>query len=110
MLDEKTTQSYICSSSDWDCLVEAAFSPNEAAAIAMQRQVNSDSQVFSVGTYIAVIPVILDKREMKKIYSPSVLADIGLHKYADDLSRNLEKTIEETNKTSNKKSGDEPKS
>ena len=107
MSKKKIAQSYICSSADWDCLVEAASSPSEAASLALQKQVQSDSQIFSVGSAIAVTPVVLKKNECEYIYSPSILADIGMHKYADDLSRNLEKSAEASNKNSKKKGPDD---
>ncbi len=89
MKDKKTTQSYICSSADWDCLIESAESPMEAAAAALNRQVNSPSEGFSVGATIEVIPVKLNKKASEFIYSPFVLADIGMHKFAKDLAERL---------------------
>jgi hypothetical protein len=93
MPKEKTSRPYICSSANWECLVEGAFSPNEAAAIALHKQVKNEFDVFSVGATILVTPITLHKKESEYIYSPSVLADIGMYKYADDLSRNLEKNF-----------------
>lgn len=104
MNSDKPTESYICSSADWDCLIEKASSPIEAAALAMQKQVDSETQTFSVGATISVVPVILKKKEAQYIYSPSVLADIGLHRFAGDLSKNLDRQIEEK-KNSKKKKG-----
>lgn len=86
MKDKTTTQSYICSSAEWDCLVESAESPMEAAAAAISRQINSSLEGFSVGSTIEVIPVKLNKKASQYIYAPSVLADIGMHKFAKDLS------------------------
>jgi hypothetical protein len=91
MEKEKKARSYICSSADWDCFVEAAFSPQEAASIALQKQVQSYHDGFSVGATIAVIPVSLNKKDCEYIYSPSILANIGMYSFADDLSRNLRK-------------------
>jgi hypothetical protein len=89
MKDKKTTQSYICSSADWDCLIESAESPMAAATAALNRQVNSPSEGFSVGATIEVIPVKLNKKASEFIYSPFVLADIGMHKFAKDLAERL---------------------
>jgi hypothetical protein len=89
MKDKKQAQSYICSSADWDCLVEAAESPMEAAIAALNRQINSSSNGFSVGASIEVIPVKLNKKDSEYIYSPFVLADIGMHKFAKDLAEKI---------------------
>jgi hypothetical protein len=89
MKDKKTTQSYICSSADWDCLIESAESPMEAATAALNRQVNSPSDGFSVGATIEVIPVKLNKKQSEFIYAPFVLADIGMHKFAKDLAERI---------------------
>lgn len=89
MKDKKQTQSYICSSAEWDCLVESAESPMEAAITAMNRQINSPSQGFSVGSAIEVVPVKLNKKDSEFIYSPFVLADIGMHKFAKDLAKKI---------------------
>lgn len=89
MRDKKTTQSYICSSAEWDCLVESAESPMEAATAALNRQVNSLADGFSLGATIEVIPVKLNKKASEFIYAPFVLADIGLHKFAKNLSEKL---------------------
>ena len=89
MKDKKTTQSYICSSAEWDCLIESAGSPMEAAAAALNRQVNSVSDGISVGAIIEVTPVKLNKKGTEFIYSPFVLADIGMHKFAKDLAEKL---------------------
>lgn len=89
MKDKKQAQSYICSSADWDCLVEAAESPMEAAIAALNRQINSSSEGFSVGASIEVIPVKLNKKDSEYIYSPFVLADIGMHKFAKDLAKKI---------------------
>jgi hypothetical protein len=89
MKEKKTTQSYICSSADWDCLIESAESPMAAAAAALNRQVNSPADGFSVGATIEVIPVKLNKKSSEFIYSPFVLADIGMHKFAKDLAERL---------------------
>lgn len=89
MRDKKTTQSYICSSAEWDCLVESAESPMEAATAALSRQVNSLADGFSLGATIEVIPVKLNKKASEFIYAPFVLADIGLHKFAKNLSEKL---------------------
>lgn len=104
MTSDKKANSYICSSANWDCLVEAAFSPSEAAAVALQKQIDSDSESFSVGASICVTPVILQKDEAYYFYSPSVLADIGLHRFAGRLSKDLEKHMT-TAKGKNKKKG-----
>ena len=89
MKDKKTTQSYICSSAEWDCLIESAESPMEAARAALNRQVNSSDSGFSVGATIEVIPVKLNKKSAEFIYSPLVLADLGMHSFAKDLADRL---------------------
>ncbi len=89
MKDKKTTQSYICSSAEWDCLIESAESPMEAAIAALNRQVNLSMGGFSVGATIEVIPVKLNKKASEFIYSPFVLADLGMHAFAKDLAERL---------------------
>lgn len=92
MKDKKTTQSYICSSAYWDCLIESAESPMAAAAAALNRQISSPSDGFSVGATIEVTPVKLNKKASEFIYSPFVLADIGMHSFAKDLAEKLDAT------------------
>jgi hypothetical protein len=89
MKDKKQAQSYICSSADWDCLVEAAESHMDAAITALNCQINSPSQGFSVGAAIEVIPVKLNKKDAEFIYAPFVLADIGMHQLAKELSEKI---------------------
>lgn len=89
MKDKKTTQSYICSSAEWDCLIESAESPMEAARAALNRQVNSSDSGFSVGATIEVMPVKINKKAVEFIYSPFVLADLGMHAFAKDLAERL---------------------
>jgi len=95
MKEKKTTQSYICSSAEWDCLIESAGSPMEAATAALNRQVNSNLGAFSVGATIEVVPIKINKKQAEFIYSPFVLADIGMHKFAKDLSEKLGPLIED---------------
>lgn len=89
MKDKKTTQSYICSSAEWDCLIESAESPMAAAIAALNRQVKSSEDGFSVGATIEVIPVKINKKAAEFIYSPFVLADLGMHAFAKDLAEKL---------------------
>jgi hypothetical protein len=89
MTNKKKTQSYLCSSAEWDCLVEDAESPFEAAAKALKQQVDSPSTGFTVGATIKVMPVKFNIEKAQMIYSPIVLADIGMHAFAKDLDELL---------------------
>lgn len=91
MLEEKQTRTFLCSSADWNQVVENAETFEEAAAIALQNQINADSEKFSVGAVISVIPIKFDPEETRLIYSPSVLADIGMHKHATEMIKQIDK-------------------
>jgi hypothetical protein len=83
--------SYLCSSADWECCIDNASCPEEAASMALQKQINNDEERFSVGTSVLVVPIKKFDKESKLIFSPSVLADIGMHKYASELIKHIDK-------------------
>lgn len=85
MKDEIVSQSFLCESSSWRIIIDNCSSFEEAASKALQIDIDSDGESFSIGPVIAVTPLIKLKDEMRLIYSPSVMADIGLHKEASDL-------------------------
>lgn len=91
MPEAKDKKTFLCSSAEWMQVVEDATSFEEAASIALQAQIDSDSQSFSVGVVISVVPIKIMTDEMKLIYAPSVLADIGMHKHATEMIKQIDK-------------------
>lgn len=91
MAEGKKHSSYLCSSADWEHFIKEASSADEAAAKALQVELdNGDAAKFVVGAVICVVPVTILHQDTKFIYSPVVLADIGMHKYADELVRAID--------------------
>lgn len=88
---ESKKQTFLCSSANWETVVEDASTFDEAAAIALQRQLDSDSNNFSVGAVISVVPIVKNTKETRFVYAPAVLADVGMHKYADELIKQIDK-------------------
>jgi hypothetical protein len=91
MSETPNKQAYLCASADWHVVVEGADNHEDAAAMALQTQLDSDSERFSVGPVISVIPIIKNMADMHLIYAPTILADIGMHKHAADLVKHIEK-------------------
>lgn len=90
MLEENQPQIFLCSSADWNQVVENANSFEEAAAFALQMQIDSDSDKFSVGAVISVSPIKINKEATRLIYAPSVLADIGMHNHAAEMIKQID--------------------
>lgn len=95
MKAKKQTKAYVCLSADWNWLIDSAESPMEAAATAVNRQMNLSPEVFSIGSAIEVIPVKLSRKDAEFIYSPFVLADMGMHQFAKELAGRIEKSRED---------------
>ena len=93
MEEEEKLRDYLCSSADWDVIIEDCASHEEAASSALQRLIESASSKFSVGAVISVCPIKVEKEELKLIYSPSILADIGMHKHAAELIKQIDKNV-----------------
>lgn len=91
MPEKKQTLKFLCSSAEWNQVVEGAESFEEAASIALKQQIESDEERFSVGAVISVTPIEMDFEQSKLIYSPSVLADIGMHKHASEMIKQIDK-------------------
>lgn len=91
MLEEKQTRKFLCSSAEWNQVVEGVDTFEEAAAIALKQQIESDEERFSVGAVISVVPIQMDIEETRLIYAPSVLADIGMHKHATEMIKQIDK-------------------
>jgi hypothetical protein len=90
MLEKKQSKTFLCASAEWTQVVENATSFEEAASLALRQQVDCDSEKFSVGAVISVIPIEIFHDETKLIYSPSVLADIGMHNHAAEMVKQIE--------------------
>lgn len=90
MAEENNKQSYLCSSAEWKIVTEAA-TPEEAASIALQIQIDQELEQFSVGPVISVVPIKLLRDKGSLVYTPAALADIGMYKYAEDLIKHLDK-------------------
>lgn len=102
---KSNTKSYICSSAYWDCLVESASSPMEAAAKALSEQIDNPSNSFSVSAVVKVTPITLKTKESQEFYAPTILADMGMHQFAADLSQqldNMEEILKEMEKEEEK--------
>jgi len=93
MTDEIVSQSFLCESSSWKIVVDNCLSFEEAASKALQIHVDSDGESFSIGPVISVTPLVKVKDEMRLIYSPSVMADIGLHKEASELIKFIDQNV-----------------
>lgn len=90
VMTEKTkTRSYLCSSADWDCLIESAESALDAASQALAIKMEC-SIGFSVGAIIEVVPVTLKNNDASYAYSPFVLANMGMHKFASEVAKELD--------------------
>jgi hypothetical protein len=91
MLEEK--QTFLCSSAEWNQIVEIEepCSFEEIAAVALKRQIDCDENLFSVGAVISVTPIKINEEDTKLIYSPSVLADIGMHQHAKEMINQIDK-------------------
>ncbi len=91
MAEGKKHHSYLCSSAGWEHFIKEASTSDDAAAKALQIELdNGDSNKFVVGAVICVVPIHLDHQETKFVYAPVVLADIGMHKYADELVKAID--------------------
>lgn len=90
MAKENNKQLYLCSSAEWEIVAEAT-SPEGAASIALQIQIDQQQEQFSVGPVISVIPIKLLKNKGSLVYTPAALADIGMYNYAEDLIKHLDK-------------------
>lgn len=91
--NNKSPKTYLCASADWEVSVEA-FSHEEAASLALQKQVDSMTDRFSVGAVISVIPIKKEAANMHLVYSPTILADIGLHRHASELMKHIDQSNE----------------
>jgi len=89
----KASKTYLCASADWEVSVEA-FSHEEAASIALQKQVDNMDERFCVGAVISVVPIKKDNENMHLVYSPAILADIGLHRHASELIKQIDQKNE----------------
>ena len=90
MPEEDIIQSFLCSSADWEVVIDNCVSYENAAALALEKLLDRDGDKFSVGAVISVIPIKKNLSETRLIYAPSVLADIGMHKYAADLIKHID--------------------
>lgn len=84
-------QIFVCSSADWNQIIENASSFEEAAALALKNQIDCSEDRFSVGTVISVTPIKMNIEDTKLIYSPSVLADIGMHNFSKEMINQIDK-------------------
>ena len=77
----------------------------DAASQALAEQIDSPSQTFSVSSTIKVIPITLKTKESQEFYAPTILADMGMHQFAADLSQqldNMEEILKEMEKEEEK--------
>jgi hypothetical protein len=90
MTEDNSQQSFLCSSANWSIVVDNADSFESAASKALEQLLDSDGDKFSVGAVISVVPIKKHLSETRLIYSPAVLADIGMHKYAAELIKHID--------------------
>lgn len=83
-------QAFLCSSADWNQVVEGDLTPDAAAAIALKKQIEIEPNNFSVAAVISVVPIEIDLTKMMHIYAPSVLADIGMHHHASEMIKQID--------------------
>jgi hypothetical protein len=77
----------------------------DAASQALAEQIDSPSQTFSVSSTIKVTPITLKTKESQEFYAPTILADMGMHQFAADLSQqldNMEEILKEMEKEEEK--------
>lgn len=90
-MPEENLPTYLCQSADWQCVIHTASTPEEAAATAMQKQMDSEYDSFAVAAAIRVTPIQILTEQSVLLYSPSILADLGMHKYAAELIKQIQK-------------------
>lgn len=90
-MPEESLPTYLCHSADWQRVIKTAKTPEEAATIALQQQMDSESSSFAVAAAIRVTPITIHEEESALYYTPSILADLGMHKYASQLIAQIEK-------------------
>ena len=97
MTETPNLEAFFCESADWCCLISEASSYEEAAALALQKQLDLDGGAFSVGATISVVPITVYSEKRKYVYSPAVLADCGMHNHAADLIKRIDENSDPNN-------------
>ncbi len=97
MPEETLIKAFLCSSAEWAHIIDNASSPEDAATQALKRQINdNDEHQFSVGAAISVTPIVYDPSQTYLVYSPSILADLGMHNHAAKMIEHIEKNESES--------------
>lgn len=81
---------FLCASASWQCVVEA-LNYEQAASKAVQEMIDEYGASFSIGAVISVTELSLKKRDSILIFSPKVLADIGMHTLSSNLLNIIDK-------------------
>ncbi len=81
---------FLCASAGWQCVVES-LNYEQAASKAVQEMIDEYGASFSIGAVISVTELSLKKRDSILIFSPKVLADIGMHTLSSNLLNIIDK-------------------
>ena len=88
--DERNSKLFLCTSANWRCVVQA-FSYDQAASKAVQETLESNNIDFSIGAVISVTELSPIKKNSILVFSPKVLADIGMHTLSSNLLNIIDK-------------------
>ena len=81
---------FLCASAGWQCVIEA-LNYEQAASKAVQEMIDENGTNFSIGAVISVTELHLRKKDSILIFSPKVLADIGMHTLSSNLLNIIDK-------------------
>jgi hypothetical protein len=88
--NEDDCKLFLCASANWQCVVES-FSYEQAASKAVQEAMDKTGEEFSIGAAISVTELSLRKKNSILIFSPRILADIGMHTLSSNLLNIIDK-------------------
>lgn len=81
---------FLCASANWRCVVEAS-SYDQAASKSVQQMIDEYGMSFSIGAVTSVAELSFKKNNSILIFSPKILADIGMHGLATNLLNTIDK-------------------
>lgn len=82
--DDQKSKLFLCASANWRCVIQA-FNSDQAAAKAVQEAIENDNTEFSIGSAISVTELSAKTKNSVLVFSPRVLADIGMHSLSSKL-------------------------
>ncbi len=95
-VNKNTNKLFLCASAKWRCVIEA-LNYEQAASKAVQGMIDNNGTNFSIGALISVTELSLRKKESILIFSPKVLADIGMHALSSNLLNTIDKDTNDDN-------------